>query len=123
MAAAKSEAVAREARPEVAGESSKAEEARAAAANARAAATRAAEVRAAGAAARSTLDDARVGQLYGTLVAERRRLQQPGKVSVDALASSLRETEKKLRTQYADKNIDFHVVVKDGKAMVKPIIG
>jgi hypothetical protein len=61
--------------------------------------------------------------LHDALVAERRRLQQPGKVSVDALASSLRDTEHKLRQQYADKNIDFHVVVKNGKAVVKPIIG
>ena len=61
--------------------------------------------------------------MHGALVAERRRLKQPGKVSVEALASSLRETESKLRKQYADKDIDFHVVVKNGKAMVKPIVG
>ena len=42
---------------------------------------------------------------------------------MEALGSSLRETEGKLRKQYADKAIDFHVVVKDGKAVVKPIIG
>ena len=77
----------------------------------------------ASAAAQSRLDDQRVSQLHGVLVAERRRLQQPGKVSVDALASSLRDTELKLRQQYADKDIDFHVVVKNGKAVVKPIIG
>jgi hypothetical protein len=73
--------------------------------------------------ASSRLDDQRVSQLHDALVAERRRLQQPGKVSVDALASSLRDTELKLRQQYADKDIDFHVVVKNGKAVVKPIIG
>ena len=54
---------------------------------------------------------------------ERRRLNQPGKVSVETLASSLRETESKLRKEHAGKDVDFHVVVKNGKAMVKPIIG
>jgi hypothetical protein len=96
----------------------------AAAAAARSAATRAAEIRAQSqAAAASRLDDQRLNQLHGALVAERRKLKQPGKVSIEALGASLRETESKLRKQYADKAIDFHVVVKDGKAMVKPIIG
>ena len=75
------------------------------------------------AAAASRLDDQRLSQLHGALVAERRRLNQPGKVSIEALGASLRETESKLKKQYADKTIDFHVVVKDGKAVVKPIIG
>jgi hypothetical protein len=48
---------------------------------------------------------------------------QPGKVSLEALAVSLRETETKLKKQYGGTTIDFHVVVKDGKAVVKPIIG
>jgi hypothetical protein len=69
------------------------------------------------------MDDQRLSQLHGALVAERRRLNQPGKVSKDALAASLRDTESKLRKQYGDKQIDFHVVVKDGKAVVKPIVG
>jgi hypothetical protein len=74
-------------------------------------------------AAATSLDDQRVRQLHDALVSERRRLNQPGKVSVDALASSLRDTESKLRKQYAGKDVNFHVVVKDGKAVVKPIIG
>lgn len=103
-------------------------EARAATAAAREAATRAGEARArsqadAGKAAASGLDEQRLTQLHQALVAERRRLNQPGKVSMEALASSLRETESKLRKQYADKPIDFRVVVKDGKAVVKPVVG
>ncbi len=99
-------------------------QARAAAAGGRAAAERAVEARAhAQTAASSRLDEQRLSQLHGSLVAERRRLNQPGKVSKEALATSLRDTETKLRKQYADKSIDFHVVVKDGKAMVKPIVG
>jgi hypothetical protein len=99
-------------------------EAREAAAAGRAAAARAAEARTQlREAAASRLDDQRVRQLHEALVIERRRLNQPGKVSVETLASSLRETESKLRKEHADKAIDFHVVVKNGKAMVKPIVG
>jgi hypothetical protein len=96
----------------------------ASAAAARAAAARAAELRSQSqAAAASRLDEQRLSQLHGALVAERRKLNQAGKVSKEALGASLRETESKLKKQYAGKDIDFHVVVKDGKAMVKPIIG
>jgi hypothetical protein len=95
----------------------------AAASAARAASARSAEIRAQSqASAASRLDDQRLSQLHGALVAERRKLNQPGKVSLEALGASLRETESKLRKQYAGKAIDFHVVVKDGKAVVKPII-
>lgn len=108
--------------------SAAAAEARAATAAARESAARAGEARArsqadAGKAAASGLDEQRLTQLHQALVAERRRLNQPGKVSMEALASSLRETESKLRKQYADKPIDFRVVVKDGKAVVKPVVG
>jgi hypothetical protein len=106
------------------GASGEAGDPNAAAGMARVAASRAAEMRAQSqAAAASRLDDQRLSQLHGALVAERRKLNQPGKVSIEALGASLRETESKLKKQYADKAIDFHVVVKDGKAVVKPIIG
>jgi hypothetical protein len=94
------------------------------AAAARAAGARAAELRDnAAARASSRLDEQRLNQLHGALLAERRKLNQPGKISIEALGASLRETESKLKKQYAGKDIDFHVVVKDGKAVVKPIIG
>jgi hypothetical protein len=100
------------------------EAATAAAARAKESAERASEARArSAAAAEARLDDARVRALHGQLVEERRRLNQAGKVSVDTLAKSLRATESKLRRQYTGQNVDFHVVVRDGKAVVKPIIG
>lgn len=69
------------------------------------------------------LDQRRVHELHGQLVAERRRLNQSGKVPVDTLAKSLRATEAKLRKQYAGEKVDFRVVVKNGKAVVKPVVG
>jgi hypothetical protein len=45
-----------------------------------------------------------------------------GKVSVDGLTKSLRAAESRLRQQHGDRRIDFDVVIKDGKAVVKPIV-
>jgi hypothetical protein len=41
-------------------------------------------------------------------------------VSLEKLAQNLRETEAKLRAQHQGKRIDFDVIVKDGKAVIKP---
>jgi hypothetical protein len=68
------------------------------------------------------LSDDRVKALHAELVAARRNLNQGDAVSVDSLAKSLRDAEKKLRAQHQGKNVDFQVVVKDGKPIVKPIV-
>ena len=44
-------------------------------------------------------------------------------VSYEKLASNIREQEKKLREQHRGRNVDFDVVVKDGKAIIKPRLG
>jgi hypothetical protein len=38
------------------------------------------------------------------------------------LSKSLRDSEKRIRAQHPGRAVDFHVVVKDGKAVVKPIV-
>jgi hypothetical protein len=44
-------------------------------------------------------------------------------VSFDGLAKSLRATEAKLRAQHgANRKIDFDIVLKDGKPVVKPTV-
>jgi hypothetical protein len=43
-------------------------------------------------------------------------------LSVDSLAKTLRDSEAKLRSQHAGKAVDFQVVIKDGKPIVKPVI-
>jgi hypothetical protein len=44
-------------------------------------------------------------------------------VSYEGLAKSLRAVEAKLRAQHgANRRVDFEVVVKDGKPVVKPIV-
>ncbi|HVU01010.1 MAG TPA: MXAN_5187 C-terminal domain-containing protein [Polyangiaceae bacterium] len=68
------------------------------------------------------LSDARVRALHAELVAAKKTLNQGDAVSVDSLARSLRDAEKKLRAQHQGKAVDFQVVVKDGKPIVKPIV-
>jgi hypothetical protein len=68
------------------------------------------------------LSDSRVRELHQRLVDAQRQLKTERAVSVEGLAKTLREAEKKLRSQHGDRKIDFDVVVKDGKAVVKPIL-
>jgi hypothetical protein len=72
------------------------------------------------AAASSGLSDQRVRDLHEKLVALKRENNEAGQVSFENLSRSLRETESKLRAQHKDRNIDFDVVIRDGKAIVKP---
>lgn len=69
------------------------------------------------------LSETRLRELYGKLVETKRaNNESTAGVSVDGLSRSLRESQQKLREKHAGKNIDFDVVVKDGKAVVRPII-
>ena len=68
------------------------------------------------------VSDARVRELHAELVATRKRLNQNASVSVDGLAKTLRETENKLIGQHKGRAVDFQVVVKDGQAVVKPVV-
>lgn len=73
--------------------------------------------------AAASLSDERVAQLHAELNAARRQLNQSSSsVSIDSLAKSLRETETKLKTQHGGRSVDFQVVIKDGKPIVKPVV-
>ncbi len=41
---------------------------------------------------------------------------------MDGLGRQLRAAEDKLRKQHGNRKIDFDIVIKDGKAVVKPIV-
>jgi hypothetical protein len=43
-------------------------------------------------------------------------------VSVAGLAKSLRAAEAKLQKQHKNRTIDFDIVIKDGRAIVKPFL-
>jgi hypothetical protein len=66
--------------------------------------------------------DERIRELHGRLIDAKRQVNDAGKVSVDGLTKSLRAAESRLRQQHGDRRIDFDVVIKDGKAVVKPIL-
>ena len=73
------------------------------------------------AAASSGFDDARMRDLHSKLQQAKQQTKE-GNVSFEGLAKSIRATEAKLREQHKNRKIDFDVVIKDGKAVVKPIV-
>lgn len=66
--------------------------------------------------------DARVRELHEKLNEMKRQNREGSQVSLEGLAKSLRATEAKLREKHGSRRIDFEVVLKDGRAVVKPIV-
>ena len=73
------------------------------------------------AAAAAAIDE-RVRELHARLVEAKRQTQDAAAVSMEGLARSMKATEAKLREQHKNRKIDFDVVIKDGKAVLKPIV-
>jgi hypothetical protein len=68
------------------------------------------------------LSDDRVKDLHQKLSALKKENREAGQVSLESLTKTLRDTESKLRAQHQGRKIDFEVVVRDGKAIVKPTV-
>ncbi|MET0795383.1 MAG: MXAN_5187 C-terminal domain-containing protein [Polyangiaceae bacterium] len=66
--------------------------------------------------------DDRLRELHARLVEAKRQTQDATAVSMEGLAKSMKATEAKLREQHKNRKIDFDVVIKDGKAVLKPIV-
>jgi glutamate mutase epsilon subunit len=66
------------------------------------------------------LDEARLRELHQRYQAAREQTKSGGPVSLEKLAQNLRETEAKLRAQHQGRKVDFDIVIKDGKAVIKP---
>jgi len=66
--------------------------------------------------------DERVRALHARLVEAKRQTQDGAAVSLEALAKSMQATEAKLREQHKNRRIDFDIVIKDGKAVLKPTV-
>ncbi len=70
----------------------------------------------------SGLSDDRVRQLYSQYVdTKRKQNESTAAITFDGLAKSLRESSTKLREKHG-KGIDFEVVTKDGKTIIRPVI-
>lgn len=70
----------------------------------------------------SSLSSERVRQLHHDLVEAKAKTADTKPVSLNALTRKLENTAKQLREKHAGKRVDFAVVIKDGKAIVKPIV-
>jgi hypothetical protein len=70
----------------------------------------------------ATLSDDRVRDLHEKLAALKKENREAGQVSLESLAKTIRETESKLREKHQGRKIDFEVVLRDGKAIVKPTV-
>ena len=69
------------------------------------------------------LSDGRIKELYGKYVdAKRQCNESTATITADSLARSLRESAAKLRQKHGGKAVDFDVVIKDGKAVLKPVV-
>lgn len=66
-------------------------------------------------------EDARLRELHTRLQQAKQQTNEP-KVSYEGMVKSVRAAEAKLREQHKDRKIEFDVVIKDGKAIVKPIL-
>ena len=70
----------------------------------------------------AALSDDRVKDLHQKLSALKKENREAGQVSLESLAKTLRDAESRLRAQHKDRKIDFEVVVRDGRAIVKPTV-
>ena len=70
----------------------------------------------------AALSDDRVRDLHQKLSALKKENRETGQVSLENLTKTLRDAESKLRAQHKDRKIDFEVVIRDGKAIVKPTV-
>jgi hypothetical protein len=60
-------------------------------------------------------------KIYERYVEARRQNQESTTVKFESVASSVRGMMPKLMQKHAGKNIDFEIVVKDGKVALKPV--
>lgn len=64
-----------------------------------------------------------VKRLHEELTRARQKLQQPGRISEAALAKTIEKTRARLLSKHgSDRRIEFRVAVKNGKAVLKPIV-
>ncbi|MFO0556311.1 MAG: MXAN_5187 C-terminal domain-containing protein [Polyangiaceae bacterium] len=73
--------------------------------------------------ARDDLSDGRLREIYSQYVQSRReRNESTAGITFEKLADSLRSQADKLKSKHTAKRVDYEVVVKDGKTLIKPIV-
>ncbi|MCK6588342.1 MAG: hypothetical protein HUU21_36825 [Polyangiaceae bacterium] len=71
----------------------------------------------------SELEEKRLRQIYSKYIETKRSANEPtAGITYEKLADSLRAQAAKLRATHPAKRVDYEVVVKDGKTLLKPIL-
>lgn len=69
------------------------------------------------------ISDARVRQIYEKYVQAKRDCREStSTVTVSSLAKTLRSSAEKLKAKHEGRAVDFEVVIKNGKAVLKPVL-
>ena len=56
------------------------------------------------------------------MISRRERNESTAGITFEKLADSLRSQADKLKSKHSAKRVDYEVVVKDGKTLIKPIV-
>ena len=73
--------------------------------------------------AEASLSEPRLQQLFDRYVESRRSTNEPVVgLTYERLADKLRSEAAKLKTTYKAQRVDYEVVVKDGKTILKPVL-
>jgi hypothetical protein len=78
--------------------------------------------RPAGQSASAGITEERIRDLHERLEAAREKAKDSTQVSVEGLAKSLRAAEAQLKKRHGDRDIDFEIVVKGSRVLVKPVV-
>ena len=76
------------------------------------------------AASRGDIAEDRVRQLYSQYIdTKRKQNESTAAITYEGLAASLRQSSEKLREKHGkSRSVDFEVIVKDGKTILRPIV-
>jgi hypothetical protein len=71
----------------------------------------------------SGLSDARINELYREYVTAKRQCNEStSSVTEASLAKSLRGSAEQLSKKHKGRRVDYEVVIKEGRAMLKPVV-
>ena len=71
----------------------------------------------------TSLSPIRMRQIYGAFVeAKRRANESTASVTYEKIASNLESVAKELRAKHNARSVDFEVVMKNGKPVLKPVV-
>jgi hypothetical protein len=71
----------------------------------------------------NSLSPIRIRQIYGQFVeAKRKANESTASVTYEKIAANLESAAKELRAKHKARSVDFEVVMKNGKPVLKPVV-